>query len=78
MCCGAAAIAVWLVEAGSMAIAHSSGALGLLILLCPGMLPAFFGLFDSEYTAWAVAVIVTAAYYLFIWQALRAARNRHG
>lgn len=76
ICCALAALAVWMVEGYGMAIAHSSGGMGVVILLCPGFLPAFFGLFTNEYLAWAVAIVLSAAYYLFIWEAFREVRER--
>lgn len=76
ICCILAAIAVWLVELGSMAIAHSSGGLGLLLLFCPGMLPVFLGVFENEYAGWICAAALTGAYYYFIWKFFVALNNR--
>jgi membrane protein implicated in regulation of membrane protease activity len=75
-CCVLAALTVWMVEGYGMAIAHSSGRIGLVILFCPGMLLAFFGLFENVYLAWAVAVVLSAAYYLLIWEVVRELRKR--
>jgi phosphotransferase system glucose/maltose/N-acetylglucosamine-specific IIC component len=70
-CCLIAALSVWLVEHFGMAIAHSSGGLVLASLLCPGMLPGFLGLFENQYIAWVVAVLLTATYYFVLWKYLR-------
>lgn len=62
-----AAAMVWMVEANGMAIAHSSGA-SVLLVLCPGMIPVFIGLFSgiNDYVAWAVATLLTAVCYWFV------------
>jgi tetrahydromethanopterin S-methyltransferase subunit C len=77
LCCVLAASAVWMVESYGLAIAHSSGGMALVIIFCPGMLPAFLGLFGSEYLAWIVAAFLSAIYYLFIWEVIRELKKRY-
>ena len=72
ICCALAALSVWLIEHGSMAIAHSSGGLGLILLFCPGMLPVFLGYFEIEYLGWLCAIVLTGAYYYYFWKFLKA------
>lgn len=65
------AMAVWFAEGAGLAIAHSSGGLGLLALLSPGMIPVFFGAFENEYLAWSVAAVLNALYFLLIVEVVR-------
>jgi hypothetical protein len=76
VCIILAACSVWGVESGGLAIVHSSGGIGLVIVFCPGMLPVFFGVFENEHAAWTVATALTAVYYMFIWKACTEFRSK--
>jgi hypothetical protein len=76
VCFVLAACSVWVIERGGLAIVHSSGGIGLVIVFCPGMLPVFLGFFENEYAAWTVATALTAAYYMFIWKAFTEFRSK--
>lgn len=61
-------ITVWFVEFGSFAIAHSSGGIAVVLLICPGMFPVFLGFFENEFVAWIFAVLLNWGYYVFVWR----------
>lgn len=73
---GAACTTTWLTEHFSFWIAHAIEGMMLVLFLSPGMIPAFFGLFSSEYVAWIAAVALTTLYYFGIWKGVRTLRAK--
>ena len=80
LCCVVAgALMAAAIEKNGFAIAHSSAALAVFMILAPGLWPVMLGWLANMHpiAAWGIAACVNAGFYFLVWSVFSRLRGAH-